>query len=124
MFTAPLNLEKLLAENPDPTPLPPETPLGHLHLHVEDLAAAEAFFNGKLGMEVTLRTYPGALFFAWDGYHHHVGANTWAGRRKAPPGATGLLGYTLLAPPGVPPGEHPDPTGALARVLTEPPPSP
>ena len=124
MFTAPLNLEKLLAENPDPTPLPPETLPGPLHPPVEDLAAAEAFFNGKLGMEVTLRTYPGALFFAWDGYHHHVGANTWAGRRKAPPGATGLLGYTLLAPPGVPPGEHPDPTGALARVLTEPPPSP
>ncbi|GLV47477.1 glyoxalase [Thermus sp. LT1-2-5] len=100
MFTAPLDLEGLLAESPKAAPLPPETLLGHLHLHVEDLAEAEAFFTGSLGMEVTLRTYPGALFFAWDGYHHHVGANTWAGKRRAPYGATGLLGYTLLDPQG------------------------
>lgn len=119
MFTAPLNLEGLLGETPHPTPLPPETRLGHFHLHVGDLREAEAFFGGRLGMATTLRTYPGALFFAWDHYHHHVGANTWAGRRKAPEGATGLLGYTLLAPFGVPPGTYRDPTGALAEVLTE-----
>ncbi|GAA6754829.1 VOC family protein [Thermus thalpophilus] len=100
MFTAPLNLERLLAENPKATPLAPETLLGHLHLHVADLGEAETFFAGRLGMEVTLRTYPGALFFAWNGYHHHVGANTWAGPRRAPEGATGLVGYTLLDPKG------------------------
>jgi catechol 2,3-dioxygenase len=119
MFTAPLNLKRLLAENPDPTPLPPETLLGHLHLHVEDLGAAEAFFAGRLGLEVTLRTYPGALFFAWDHYHHHVGANAWAGPRWAPEEATGLLAYTLLAPQGVPPGRLKDPTGAEAVLLPE-----
>nr|WP_244187329.1 hypothetical protein [Thermus tenuipuniceus] len=57
-----------------PAPFPPETPLGHPHLHGESREEAEAFFAGELGMEVTLRTYPGALFFAWDGYHL-VGAN-------------------------------------------------
>lgn len=78
---------------------------------MEDLAAAEAFFNGKLGMEVTLRTYPGALFFAWDGYHHHVGANTWAGRRKAPLGPRGFWA-TLSSPlPAFPPGSTPTPPG-------------
>ena len=115
MFTAPLNLERLLSEAPSPGPLHPETHLGHLHLHVESLEEAEAFFAGELGMEVTLRTYPGALFFAWDGYHHHVGANIWAGRRKAPPGATGLLGYTLLDPWGREMALR-DPTGAAVRL--------
>lgn len=119
MFTAPLDLESLLAENPKPAPLPPETLLGHLHLHVRDLAEAEAFFAGKLKMAVTLRTYPGALFFAWDGYHHHMGANTWAGRHLAPQGATGLLGYALLAPKGVPKGTFRDPVGARVGVLDE-----
>jgi len=115
MFTAPLNLERLLSEAPGPGPLPPEVLLGHLHLHVESLEEAEAFFAGELGMEVTLRTYPGALFFAWDGYHHHIGANIWAGRRKAPPGATGLLAYSLLDPWG---RERTlkDPTGAEVRL--------
>ncbi|WP_337844275.1 VOC family protein [Thermus sp.] len=119
MFTAPLDLEGLLAETPHPTPLPPGTRLGHLHLHVERLEEAEAFFSGRLGMAVTLRTYPEALFFAWDGYHHHVGANTWAGERKAPEGATGLLGYTLLAPKGVSPGRLLDPAGAWAERLPD-----
>lgn len=115
MFTAPLNLESLLAENPKATPLPPETLLGHLHLHVADLDEAEAFFAARLGMALTLRTYPGALFFAWDGYHHHVGANTWAGKRGAWQGATGLLGYTLLDPWG---REETllDPVGARVRL--------
>ncbi len=116
-FTAPLDPERLLAENPKPAPLPPETLLGHLHLHVKDLAEAEAFFTGRLRMAVTLRIYPGALFFAWDGYHHHLGANIWAGRRLAPEGATGLLGYTPLAPKGVPKGAFPDPVGARVEVL-------
>ncbi len=119
MFTAPLNLEKLLLEAPSSTPLPPETRLGHLHLHVQDLEEAEAFFAGRLGMAVTLRTYPGALFFAWDGYHHHVGANTWAGGKRAPEGATGLVSYTLLAPKGVVPGRLLDPAGAWAEILPD-----
>ena len=121
MFTAPLSLARLLRESPGPSPLPPETLLGHIHLHVPDLAEAEAFFSGTLGMAVTLRTYPGALFFAWDGYHHHVGANTWAGKRLAPEGSTGLLGYVLLAPPGVPPGLYPDPSGAQVEVVAQAP---
>lgn len=115
MFTAPLNLKRLLSEAQSPGPLPPETLLGHLHLHVGSIEEAEAFFAGELGMAVTLRTYPGALFFAWDGYHHHVGVNVWAGRRKAPPGATGLLGYTLQDPWGRR-MELEDPTGAQVRL--------
>ena len=32
------------------------------------------------------------------GYHHHVGANTWAPDRPAPEDATGLLSYTFTVP--------------------------
>ena len=38
-----------------------------------------------LGLAVTTRAYPGALFFAADGYHHHLATNTWSVR----PGSAG-----------------------------------
>lgn len=112
----PLDLEGLLRESPGPSPLAPEALLGHIHLHVASLQEAETFFAGALGMATTLRTYPGALFFAWDGYHHHVGANTWAGKRPAPQGATGLLGYALLDPLDRE-EEFLDPCGAKVRLV-------
>lgn len=79
---------------------PPGTCIGHIHLHVADLAAAEEFYAGALGLEVTQRDYPGALFFAAGGYHHHVGVNVWAGRGapRPPEGAAGLLAYSLALP--------------------------
>ena len=119
MFTLPLDLKALVQEGKTPKTLPPETQLGHIHLHVEDLAQAEAFYGQTLGMAVTLRGYPGALFFAWDGYHHHVGANIWAGRAKASEGATGLLSYTFRAPKEVAAGRLLDPTGAEVVLLPE-----
>lgn len=76
--------------------LPPETRLGHIHLSVISLSAAERFFHEELGLEVTQRSYPGALFFAADGYHHHVGANTWMhADRPADPKALGLVDFTF-----------------------------
>ena len=35
-----------------------------------------------------LSSFPGALFLAADGYHHHLGLNTWAGPHAVPPGDT------------------------------------
>lgn len=55
----------------------PETRVGHVHLRVDDLAESERFYREVLGFEVTQRSYPGALFFAAGGYHHHVGVNVW-----------------------------------------------
>ncbi|MER3480763.1 MAG: glyoxalase [Meiothermus sp.] len=93
MYSRRLDLDGLLAESPAPASLHPDTLLGHLHLHVADLDQAERFFTQATGMEVTQRDYPGARFLAVDGYHHHLGINTWAGGRTAPAGATGLLSY-------------------------------
>ncbi len=101
MATEPLDLDKLLATNQDqsaPPHVSPKTGLGHIHLHVSDLAAAERFYREFLGLAVTQRSYPGALFFSAGGYHHHVAVNTWAGELSAPPNSTGLISYRLEVP--------------------------
>jgi catechol 2,3-dioxygenase len=100
MVTKALDVAALLREAREPGPLHPETRLGHVHLSVADLAAAEAFYAGLLGLAVTQRSYPGALFFAAGGYHHHVGANVWGTRRPAPEGSTGLVSYVWSVPAG------------------------
>jgi catechol 2,3-dioxygenase len=79
---------------------PPETVVGHIHLHVSDLTAAERFYAGVLGMDVTVRDYPGALFLSYRGYHHHVGANTWAPRNHAARDRRpGLEEFAVATPP-------------------------
>ncbi len=111
MVTQPLDLEDLLNTTADgpasvglrrgrpaTTNAPEQTELGHIHLHVTDLAAAEQFYNRFLGLAVTQRTYPGALFFAAGGYHHHVGVNIWGGKTAAPANSVGLISYRFEVP--------------------------
>jgi catechol 2,3-dioxygenase len=102
MATLPLDLQDLLtagpADVPDPDPgMPAGTTLGHVHLQVSDLAAAEAFYADALGFDVMVRSYPGALFVAAGGYHHHLGLNTWASADGPPanPTARGLRDFTI-----------------------------
>ena len=103
MDTLPLDLGSLLAEDDAGSPgpgMPAGTTLGHVHLQVADLAAAERFWVEALGLDVTVRGYPGALFTSAGGYHHHVGLNTWAGAGAPPPpaGAQGLARFELVLP--------------------------
>ena len=105
MDTIPLDLQSLLQELPDggeeeAGPIAAGTRIGHVHLNVGDLAAAEEFYVGTLGFEVTVRGYPQALFVSAGGYHHHIGLNTWAGEGAAapPPGARGLRWFEILLP--------------------------
>lgn len=77
--------------------------LGHVHLQVQDLAAAEAFYTQQLDLQVTARFRDSAVFLAWDGYHHHLGLNTWrrmsrATRRPEEPGLEALSIENLTAP--------------------------
>ena len=67
------------------TGMPAGTSVGHVHLHVGDLERAGALYGDGLGFDRTVWSYPGALFFGAGGYHHHLGANTWAGARAEAP---------------------------------------
>jgi catechol 2,3-dioxygenase len=104
MATSPLDLDGLLHDvsPPGEQPVPGETRIGHVHLQVADLAAAERFYSGVLGFDVTVRGYPGALFVSAGGYHHHIGLNTWhsAGAAPPPPGSVGLRSFEVLFPDG------------------------
>jgi catechol 2,3-dioxygenase len=94
----PVGAREALAAAPQDDPgMPAGTTLGHVHLQVADLAGAEAFYVGALGFEVTVRGYPGALFVAAGGYHHHLGLNTWAsaGGPPADPAARGLHDFAI-----------------------------
>ena len=104
MATLALDLRSIIAElGPEPTPqagVPGATTIGHVHLQVADIDAAEAFYHGVLGFDVTVRGYPGALFVSAGGYHHHLGLNTWHSRdsEAAAAGAVGLRSYEVLLP--------------------------
>ncbi|MBL9212753.1 MAG: VOC family protein [Opitutaceae bacterium] len=112
MVTAPLAVPDLLAAGAEVAPTAPLAGArwGHLHLRVTHLGRSEAFYRSTLGVEVTQASYPGARFLAADGYHHHLGLNTWGQpSRPASTETTGLeeavfarrdaAGDTVLADP-------------------------
>jgi catechol 2,3-dioxygenase len=110
MASEPLDIDALLAEAGGVTPEPLAGACwGHLHLRVTSLEKAQAFYLPALGMEVRQRNFPGALFLAADGYHHHLGLNTW-GRPSLPQpaGALGLVEAVFAR------------RGATASVLADP----
>ncbi|WP_324717943.1 VOC family protein [Carboxydochorda subterranea] len=80
--------------------MPPGTRLGHIHLHVSRLERAERFYRDVLGLDLVLRYGGSALFFSAGGYHHHVGANIWAGREAPPPppDSVQLLHFAFVVP--------------------------
>jgi len=111
MATDPLDLDGILAElDRDDRPwdgLAPATTIGHMHLHVADLRAAEAFYHGLLGFDIMLSFGGSALFLSAGGYHHHIGLNTWAGvgAPPAPPGSAGLRYFVFAAYPVLRPAQ-------------------
>ncbi|MFZ0040725.1 MAG: VOC family protein [Solirubrobacteraceae bacterium] len=102
MATLRLDLNDLAGELDGETEIAPRmaagTRMGHVHLQVAELESTEAFYSGVLGFDVTVRGYPGALFFSAAGYHHHIGTNTWhsAGSSPPPPGAIGLRSFDVV----------------------------
>jgi catechol 2,3-dioxygenase len=104
MTTVPVDVDSLLQELPasdEPwAGLHPATKLGHLHLQVSNLASAADFYHHILGFPITQQSFPGALFLATGGYHHHLGLNTWRSRNAPPraPAATGLASFLILVP--------------------------
>ena len=102
MGTEPLDLRRLVSEAaaPESWTTPPGTRLGHVHLQVHDVAAAERFYVDALGFGLTQRYGRQASFFSAGRYHHHVGVNTWQtrGAPPAPDGAAGLKWFRVDVP--------------------------
>ncbi|MBP7960686.1 MAG: VOC family protein [Caldilineaceae bacterium] len=103
MDSLPLDLDDLIADGRRAeawTSVPASTVMGHVHLHVAHIAAAERFYRQVLGLDLMLRFGGSAIFLAAGGYHHHLGANVWAGvgAPPTPADAPGLDHWTLLLP--------------------------
>ncbi|MGI4869627.1 MAG: VOC family protein [Janthinobacterium lividum] len=82
-----------------PYTVPAGTSIGHIHLQVTDLNKALSFYRDLLGFEVTLLYGGQAAFLSADGYHHHIGLNTWhsqGGRPAQHEGAAGLYHAAIL----------------------------
>jgi catechol 2,3-dioxygenase len=82
-------------------PIPPETRVGHVHLHVRDIQEAVDFYHGIIGFDVmgVAKAFRMA-FVSAGGYHHHLGLNTWQGEGAPPPpaDAAGLRYFTIELP--------------------------
>ena len=102
MATDPLDLPDLVRAAGEErwTGMPSGTVIGHVHLHVGDIAQAAAFFSEGLGFDRMVWQYPGALFLGAGGYHHHLGTNIWAGTGAKPPAEeeAQLLEWTIVLP--------------------------
>jgi catechol 2,3-dioxygenase len=103
MTTDPLDVRGLAAADRTRAPwegIDPRTVMGHIHLHVADLAAAEHFYVDLLGLDLMQRFGGQAAFVSAGGYHHHLGLNTWAGVGAPPPPTTAarLLDFQLIVP--------------------------
>lgn len=93
--------QQLQAGDDIEAPLPAETKMGHVHLHVGDIDEAVEFYRDVIGFELMgLSRRFGVAFVAAGGYHHHVGLNTWAGKNAppAPLSCCGLRHFTIEVP--------------------------
>ena len=101
LTTEPIDFEGVLAARSGQWHgLPPGTMMGHIHLQVASIPATEQFYLGLLGFDLMARYGSGASFISANGYHHHLGANTWAGvgLPPAPNDAARLLWYEIRQP--------------------------
>jgi catechol 2,3-dioxygenase len=101
---APLDIDGLKKELAAATDswngLPDRTTIGHIHLHVGNLDAAEGFYHGVLGFDLMAQIPHQARFVSAGGYHHHIAYNLWAGPGAPPssPDAVGLRYFTIMLP--------------------------
>jgi catechol 2,3-dioxygenase len=98
MPTDPLDIAALMSAGEEEawTGIADGSVVGHVHLKVGDTEAAERFYGGVLGLEVTCR-YPGGSFFGAGGYHHQLAANVWTSRGagRVDEHSAGLAGFEL-----------------------------
>lgn len=132
MATEPMDVEGVLASARGPwRGWPDGTRVGHVHLQVGDVPAAEAFYREAVGLDLMARYGAQASFLSAGGYHHHVALNAWGtqGGPAADPGALGLRAYEIVVPDAAERkalverlggGTARDPSGNAVRVVSGP----
>lgn len=75
------------------TKMPRGSRMGHVHLQVKDLGKASLFYSDFLGMDIVMKM-SSALFMSKNGYHHHLGMNTW--QHAIPSSLGGLISYEIV----------------------------
>lgn len=82
------------------TMMPAGTIMGHVHLTVHDLPETEVFYTEILPLGLKSDYFGQAKFFASGDYHHHVGSNTWAGKKLPEPKVNqlGMAYYEWILP--------------------------
>lgn len=88
MVTLPVDLQALIADGRAQDavggPAAAGTDMGHVHLQVSDVDATARFYVDEVGLDLTARMGAEAAFLSSNGYHHHLGANTWRSRGAKP----------------------------------------
>lgn len=75
------------------------TIIGHLHFYVPSIDEARSFYVDLLGFTETQLFMNSALFISDNGYHHHLGLNTWLRQaRLRAEHEPGLQSYSLYLP--------------------------
>lgn len=121
----PIDVEGLLAELAgDDTPLAPMpdgTRIGHVHVHVDDLDEAMAFYRDQLGFagQLLSRRY-GMGDVNLDYAPHILAFNIWAGRNASRPAdsAAGLRWFEIVVPDEKTLGEVSDRLTAAGSPVT------
>ena len=98
----PLDVDALLShlreDDRIDVPIPTQTRIGHVHLHVRNVEEALDFYHGLLGFDIMGHAKNFRMgFVSAGGYHHHIGLNTWQGEGAPPPpaDALGLRHFTV-----------------------------
>ena len=96
----PLDVREVLRALPDDDltrPLPTGTIVGHVHLHVGDIATGQRFYRDGLGF-IDANDFGSAVDFHANGrFKHRMAINTWqgVGVSQPPAGTAGLRHFTI-----------------------------
>ena len=96
----PLDVRAVLSHLPDndlDRPLPLGTRIGHMHLHVGEIAGNRRFYENDLGFILANDFGSGVDFHANGRFKHRMAINTWQGTgvTQPPAGTAGLRHFTI-----------------------------
>jgi catechol 2,3-dioxygenase len=99
MVTEPMNYQEVLSLARPYQKFSNKVVLGHLHVHVSNLAEAVAYYQSTLHYEVIQYYGESAVFLSSGGYHHHLGLNTWRGQDLPIKNlnTTGIVAFQVIA---------------------------